>query len=60
MIRRYTIEQWLAKSPDRQRLVARFGAVERPPLARQIGKSAAKKALLKKLYGETGQPGRAT
>jgi hypothetical protein len=56
MTRRFTEEEWEAGAAKRRRLAEQLGFVQRSPLRQQPGKSSVKKAILKSIYGEYGQP----
>ncbi len=55
MIRRFTLTEWEQRGRRMEQLAARIGYIQRKPLDRQLGKSRAKRALLQRLYGPTGQ-----
>ncbi len=55
MIRKFTLTEWEMRGRRMEQLATRMGFVQRRPLDRQIGKSRAKRALLQRLYGPTGQ-----
>jgi len=55
MIRKFTLTEWEKRGQRMELLTARMGFIQRKPLDRQIGKSRAKRALLQRLYGPTGQ-----
>ena len=55
MKRVFTREEWEARGREMEKVAARFGYIQRKPLDQQFGKSRAKRALLERLYGPTGQ-----
>ncbi len=55
MKRVFTREEWAARGHEMEKLATRIGFIQRKPLDQQLGKSRAKRALLQKLYGPTGQ-----
>ncbi|NJK92398.1 MAG: hypothetical protein HC904_11515 [Blastochloris sp.] len=56
MERVYTLAEWDKLREARYEVARKIGFVQRSPVDQQIGKSKVKKAALKALYGEYGQP----
>jgi hypothetical protein len=56
MERVFTLVEWEQKREARFEVARKIGFVQRSPLDQQVGKSKVKKAALKALYGEYGQP----